>query len=92
MIETDRIKNALLNVNALAKTLGKDFARLRVHELVLQRRAACVDNENVHGCVNSCMISCFFFWRFVIVLTHTLLFYNRFPRVARAFLEIEGFL
>ena len=34
--------------DTLAQTLGKDLAGIRVHELILEGRASCVDNQNFH--------------------------------------------
>ena len=43
-----------VDVDPLTQTLGEDLAGFRVHELILQGRAACIDNENVHDDFNSC--------------------------------------
>ena len=37
-----------VNANAFAETLGHDLFGLHIDQLVLQRGAACVDNENFH--------------------------------------------
>ena len=34
--------------DTLAQTLGKDLTGVRVHELILEGRASCVDNQNFH--------------------------------------------
>ena len=38
-----------VQTDALAQTLGSDDAGIRVHKLILQARAAGVDNEDVHN-------------------------------------------
>ena len=48
------VRQATVKIDTLAQTLGKDLAGLGVHELILERGTACVDNENVHGDFNSC--------------------------------------
>ena len=42
-------ENALLQADLLAVALGEDLASLGVHELELEARATCVENEDVHG-------------------------------------------
>jgi hypothetical protein len=50
-----------VQIDALAQTLGKDIAGVGIHELVLQRRAACVDYENFHVFfVSNHFLICFF--------------------------------
>ena len=36
------------DADPLAQTLGKHLAAVGVHELILQGRAACVDDQNLH--------------------------------------------
>ena len=56
----DLVCQLAIDVDALAQALGEDLTGGRVHQLVLQRRAACIDHENFHGCVNSCKNIVFF--------------------------------
>ena len=48
----DLVGQAAVDADALAQALGEDLAAVGLHELVLQRGTARVDNQNFHG-VNS---------------------------------------
>ena len=43
-----RVRQDAVDADALAQALGHDLARIGVEQLVLQRRAASVDNQNFH--------------------------------------------
>ena len=42
------VRQAAINIDALAQALGGDIAGFGVHQLILQRGTAGVDNQNVH--------------------------------------------
>ena len=42
----DLVCQLAIDVDALAQALGEDLTGGQVHQLVLQRRAACIDHEN----------------------------------------------
>ena len=46
------IGKAAVKADALAQPLRQKHTRLRVEQLVLQRRASCVDYKYIHGCVS----------------------------------------
>ena len=46
-----------VNADALAQALGQNFLGIRVQQLILQGRAACVDNQNFHGNLHSLQYS-----------------------------------
>ena len=50
----DLVGQTAVDADALAQTLGEDLAALRLHELVLQRGAAGVDDQNFHGFTSPC--------------------------------------
>ena len=45
----DLVGQTAVDADALAQALGEDLAALRLHKLVLQGGAACVDDQNFHG-------------------------------------------
>ena len=49
------VVESAVDADALAKTLGGDVAGIGVHELILQARAAGVDDQNVHVDTHSCI-------------------------------------
>ena len=51
----DLVVESAVKTDALAQTLGGDVAGIGVHELILQARAAGVDDQNVHNSIHSCI-------------------------------------
>ena len=55
------VRQAAVDADALAKALGADPAGIRVHELILQRGRARVDNKNIHNNTSKRFsIACFY--------------------------------
>ena len=45
----DAVRQTAVDADALTEALGADPAGIRVHELILQRGRACVDDKNIHS-------------------------------------------
>ena len=59
------VGQAAVDVDPLAKALGRHIAGLGVHKLILQGRASGIDNQNIHG--NSLLNKFCFLFRHCVV-------------------------
>jgi hypothetical protein len=64
-----------VDIDTLAQTLGGHITGLGVHQLILQGRAAGIDNQNVHWNVLLKIIFSFFAFCGMIPIDNTILYY-----------------
>ena len=66
LLVADLVGQTAVDINTLTQALSGNHAGIRIHQLILQAGAACVDNQNVHWDCPPKSFLCFLFLKNVV--------------------------